>query len=169
MRWIAIFLLTGLLGACSVGGPTVSSTDPVSVEPPSSPNWALGAPREAQTAALPTHDVPVFATGPSELLAYLDAIALADETVIAVEPEWTSDTPSGAYVQRSALLGFPDVISVKTIDLGAGDAGQRASLIIYSRSVYGYSDLGVNAERLDRWIAELSRRAPVVAGRGTGG
>ncbi|MCB1632914.1 MAG: DUF1499 domain-containing protein [Pseudomonadales bacterium] len=31
----------------------------------------------------------------------------------------------------------------------------RSTLIIYSRSVYGYSDLGVNKARVNRWLAEL--------------
>ncbi|MEM7506051.1 MAG: DUF1499 domain-containing protein [Pseudomonadota bacterium] len=169
MRWIAIVGLAGLLAACSGGDLTSVQADPASATPPGSANWALGAPREVDTATAPTHGVPIFATGPEELLNYLDAVALGDDNVEAIPPGWTTAKTARAYVQRSAIFGFPDVVSVEAVDLGTGDAGQRASLVIYSQSIYGYSDLGVNGERLDRWLSRLADTAPLVAGRGTGG
>ncbi|MEM8792219.1 MAG: DUF1499 domain-containing protein [Pseudomonadota bacterium] len=169
MRWIAMIVLTGVLAGCSGEDPASSQADPADVTPPGTPNWALAAPREVATSGTPTHEVPIFATGPEELLGYLDAVALADERVEAVAPAWPADGPARAYVQRSAAFGFPDVISVEAVDLGTGDAGQRASLVIYSQAVYGYSDLGVNGERIERWLAGLSETAPVVGGRGLGG
>ena len=33
---------------------------------------------------------------------------------------------------------------------------QRATLAIYSRSVYGRSDFGVNGKRVTRWLADLA-------------
>lgn len=54
------------------------------------------------------------------------------------------------FVQRSKLMGYPDVISVRVTPL---DEGSRLS--VWSRSRYGQSDLGVNRARLDRWIADL--------------
>lgn len=168
MRFAMALALMGFLAACSGEDLTAVQADPVSVTTTGSPNWALAAPREIKTATMPTQEVPIFATGAEELLGYLDTVALADDRVEALDPAWTTTRPARAYVQRSSTFGFPDVISVEAIDLGAGDAGQRASLVIYSQAVYGYSDLGVNRERLERWLSRLSDIAPPVAGRAFG-
>jgi len=55
-------------------------------------------------------------------------------------------------VQRSALFRFPDTVSIEVIPLG----DSRSTLAIYSRSTYGYSDLGVNRKRIERWLARLA-------------
>ena len=47
-------------------------------------------------------------------------------------------------------MGFPDAISIRLMPEGAG-----TKLEIFSRSRYGYSDLGVNAARVAAWIAAL--------------
>ncbi len=54
-------------------------------------------------------------------------------------------------VQRSALFRFPDLIAVRFIDLGKG----KSTLAVYSRSVYGRSDLGVNRARIMAWVREV--------------
>lgn len=56
------------------------------------------------------------------------------------------------FVVRSALFRFPDLISVQAIDAGGG----KSTLAIYSRSVYGRSDLGVNRARCLGWLARLN-------------
>lgn len=60
--------------------------------------------------------------------------------------------PGGVYwiVQRSRLFRFPDHISVAFVERPGG-----AGVVIYSASVYGRSDLGANAKRVDAWLAEL--------------
>lgn len=165
MRWMAIFVMVAAVAGCSGADIDAFQADPLSVSAPGSPNWVLAAPREVDPTAEPTIEVPIYATGPAELLGYVDTVARADDRVEAVEPVWPTSGLARAYVQRSATFGFPDVISIEAIDLGAGDAGQRASLVIFSRSVYGYSDLGVNTERVRRWLTRLSEIAPVVDGR----
>ncbi len=55
------------------------------------------------------------------------------------------------FVQRSAVLGFPDTIRVQAVETAAG-----ASVILYSRSTYGYWDLGVNRARVERWLKLLT-------------
>lgn len=54
-------------------------------------------------------------------------------------------------VARSALFRFPDLIAVRCLDLGKA----RSSLAVYSRSVYGRSDLGVNRARTMAWVREV--------------
>lgn len=52
------------------------------------------------------------------------------------------------YITRSAVFGFPDYTTVRQ---------DGAELAIYGRLRMGYSDLGVNAARIDRWLALLAQ------------
>jgi uncharacterized protein (DUF1499 family) len=58
------------------------------------------------------------------------------------------------YVQRSRLLRFPDLVTVRFIPID----DTHATLAIYSRSIYGKGDLGVNRTRIDDWLAKLKAR-----------
>jgi uncharacterized protein (DUF1499 family) len=55
------------------------------------------------------------------------------------------------YIQRSARFRFPDIITVRFISVSPS----QSAFAIYSRSVYGESDFGVNRERIDAWLAIL--------------
>ena len=52
------------------------------------------------------------------------------------------------WVERSALVNYPDIIAAELVPLPEG-----AGLYLYSRSLFGWSDLGVNRRRVDRWLA----------------
>jgi uncharacterized protein (DUF1499 family) len=55
------------------------------------------------------------------------------------------------YVQRTAYWRLPDIITVRFIETEHG----RSTLAVYSRSVYGHSDLGANKARIEAWLAKL--------------
>ncbi len=55
------------------------------------------------------------------------------------------------FIQRSAFFRFPDVITVEFIPLDA----EHATLAVLSRARYGHLDFGVNAARIEAWIAKL--------------
>ena len=55
------------------------------------------------------------------------------------------------YEQRSKFMAFPDYITVKIVSEDDG----KSRLIIYSRSRFGYFDLGVNRTRIKAWTAAL--------------
>jgi len=57
------------------------------------------------------------------------------------------------YIQRTALLRFPDWITVRFI---AKDH-EVSTLAIYSRSVYGYGDMGANKARVQLWLTALKK------------
>lgn len=57
------------------------------------------------------------------------------------------------FIQRSAVMRYPDSITVRFISLESG----HATLAIYSRSHYGHSDLGVNENRVRTWLAALEK------------
>jgi uncharacterized protein (DUF1499 family) len=65
----------------------------------------------------------------------------------------SDDELRARFVQRSALLRFPDVIDAEIITIDA----THSTLALYSRSVIGISDLGVNRARLARWLEALRR------------
>jgi hypothetical protein len=82
--------------------------------------------------------------------------AIAWDAMIARQSRVSEHNRSGdgrqrTYVQRTALVGFPDVITVEFVDLDGG----QSSLIVYSRSQYGYSDIGANRRRVLAWIADV--------------
>lgn len=55
------------------------------------------------------------------------------------------------YVARTPLMGYPDYISVRAVDLGGG----RAALVVFSRARFGYSDGGMNRKRMLLWLKEF--------------
>jgi uncharacterized protein (DUF1499 family) len=65
----------------------------------------------------------------------------------------SADPASGEirFVQTSAILQFPDTISVHTWPVGEN----QSTLAIYSRSLVGRSDLGANGKRIKSWLAAL--------------
>ena len=82
--------------------------------------------------------------------------------VVSAEPNSTELTcgdscdRSGRFVEYSPVFQFPDVIDVRVTEAGA----KASTLAIYSRSVVGIGDLGVNQERTRRWLAALQRIMP---------
>jgi len=54
------------------------------------------------------------------------------------------------------VFNFPDLVMVQI----RAEGPDRSDLIVYSRSVYGHSDLGVNRKRIDAWLAALQTKIP---------
>ena len=140
---LGVRTLAGVIGAAvyfrNVSMPAeVWHVDPARVTPPASPNFARLTGAEA----------PVFDMAPEALGLRIEAIATAEGAErIAGDPASGQMT----YVVRSRLMGFPDAISIRLVPL---DQGTRME--IFSRSRFGYSDMGVNGARVARWIAALS-------------
>jgi uncharacterized protein (DUF1499 family) len=123
---------------------------------PASPNTYLIAPPGLCRAATPHEAAPVFAQDAPAVRAAFAKVAMGEPRVTA---EGRDDAGlADDYVQRSALMRFPDTISVRFIPLEAGGS----TLALYSRSKVGYSDMGVNKKRVQRWMtllkAELGAR-----------
>lgn len=147
--WSAGFLVVlGVVGLLVVRSaehdPDLWHVDPADAARTGKPNDALAAPVDT-TRAEPDIVLSVVSKPSIELLAALDAVARAEPRVEVV----AGGVEAGkiTYVQRSAIIGFPDYISVSTIETIDGNG-----LILWSRSRYGHSDLGVNRARLERWL-----------------
>jgi uncharacterized protein (DUF1499 family) len=143
LKWVALGIV--LLIAIALVLPRMVSDDPVAwsvdpstVTPPDSPNSYLVTGHDAITLPLP----------PSQALDRIHAIAMdAPRTRLL-----SRDNAAGraTYVQRSAIFGFPDYISIGVVP---AEGGSRLS--IYSRSRFGYSDLGANKARVEQWLDKI--------------
>ncbi len=135
---VSLFLSPGL----------VAPVDWPSLRRPSSPNTYLMAPpgftSAAADATAPSFNMPI-----ETLMQRWDAM-IARQPRVAKKAK-TDDGLQIDYVQRTLFMRFPDWITVRFIPAGR----DRATLAIYSRSVYGYSDLGVNKARVQSWVAGL--------------
>ncbi|MBF9030083.1 DUF1499 domain-containing protein [Rhodobacterales bacterium HKCCE3408] len=114
--------------------------DPVEVEPPVTPNFAL---RRGETA-------PLIQRPAAEVATRLEAVAEAGGAQVI---GGSADSGFVTYVVRTPVMGFPDAVSVRLIPEGDG-----TRVAIFSRSRFGYGDMGVNADRVARWIDALSGR-----------
>jgi uncharacterized protein (DUF1499 family) len=152
MRWLLRMLVALLYPACAMPGATGLPIPPLmnmaALHRPGTPNTALAAPAGFQ----PTPDIvtPAYKVSPQQLFAAIQRVATsAPRSFLQVEyPERLQ----AHYVLRSDWLNFPDLVTIQvTLD---------SHLILWSRSVYGRSDLGVNKARLATWLAALDRVLP---------
>ena len=133
LAWLIGLLLPacGAVGAAGLPHPALLAMDAIRL--PASPNAALVTqPYQAPAARLYDAVLRVAAAQPRTFLA---AEYPAERQV--------------HYVVRSAVFNFPDLVTAQVDDAGTG-----STLILYSRSVYGYSDFGVNRTR----VQGLARR-----------
>ena len=162
--WI-LGLILPACGAAGAGGllrPV--PLDVTHIERPDRPNTALAAP--AGFHPVPDVETRVYDVSVSRLYDAIRAVA-HDEPRTFPAAEFP-DRHQADYVVRSAVFNFPDLVTVVALDPAAQSvAGGRSpeqaetgssSLIIWSRSVYGRSDLGVNRARILTWLKALDRR-----------
>ena len=118
-----------------------------------SPNDALAAPPDVCPARSDTTP-PEFAMPAPALRTLFRAMLESEAHVERVAADDAALTDR--YVQRTALLRFPDTVVVQFLERGPG----RSTLALYSRSQVGRSDFGVNRARIARWLGKLSALAP---------
>lgn len=126
------------------------------LERKASPNQYLVAPDGLTPRAQPDAASPVFPVPPDRLRdAFLAVVAEASRTTLL---DRSADGLHLTLVQRSALLRFPDYIDV-SIQPAPGGTSDGSTIALYSRSRFGYSDLGVNRKRVEDWMAALKTKA----------
>ncbi len=147
------WLLGLLLPACGgFGADRVAAPRPLDIahfDRPSTPNTALAAP--VGTGIRPDIVVPEYPVPASRLLAAIERVAGSEPRTWRLDP--AGDTGQTArYVVRSAIWNFPDIVSVEVLPRRA----DASTFALYSRSVYGRSDFGINLRRITAWIAALN-------------
>jgi uncharacterized protein (DUF1499 family) len=135
------------------GNPDLGDVTFETLERRTTPNDALACPPDVCAAASDVSP-PVWALPPAGLRQVFAAVIATEPRVTLVAAD--DETLTDRYIQRSAVLGFPDTVVVRFLDRPGG----RSTLALYSRSEFGRSDLGVNKARVIRWIARLGERVP---------
>jgi uncharacterized protein (DUF1499 family) len=154
--------LVGLiLPACGFSGaeglPPPSMVDVAHITRPASPNTALAAP--AGFSPRPDIVTPAYHLAAPDLLAAMQAVAASQPRTF--QAGLFTDGLQVHYVARSAAFNFPDLITVQV----RAESPDTSDLIIYSRSVYGESDFGVNRKRIEAWLAALQGKLPPASER----
>ena len=90
---------------------------------------------------------------PDELLARLKKTALAEPDTSELSCEPNCDRVA-RILQHTRLMRFPDTIDLEVFAAGEG----QSTLALYSRSLLGRKDFGVNRARVERWLAALDQR-----------
>jgi uncharacterized protein (DUF1499 family) len=147
LAWLIGFVLPACAASGAQGLPQPQLIDMQRIERPTSPNTALAGPTGF---ALPPDVVtPTYRMPASRLYQVMRAVAAAQpRTFLAVD--YAAERQIH-WVVRSAAFNFPDLVTAQVSDAGP----DGSTLVLYSRSVYGHSDLGVNRRRLDTWLAAL--------------
>ncbi len=152
LAWLIGLVLPACGFPAAEGLPTPQVMDVAHIVRPASPNTALAAP--GGFTPVPDVVTPVFGLPPDQLFAVvLDVAAGSPRTYQAAV---FRDRLQAHFVARSLVFNFPDLVMVQVRKLAA----DSSDLIVYSRSVYGHSDLGVNRRRVDAWLAALQAKIP---------
>ena len=115
------------------------------------PNQYLLCPK-GMCAAETDGEAPVFDVPVEQLQVAWDEM-LAEQPRIEVQRRDVTNLQID-YVQRSRLLRFPDLITVRFVPID----DTHSTVAIYSRSVWGKGDMGVNRTRVEEWLARLKAR-----------
>jgi uncharacterized protein (DUF1499 family) len=136
--------LGALFGRGPEGLPPPEPVEFRSLVLPRSPNACLAAPAGAHPAAhLATPPLPVGAATAWPVLRRFGQRFPRTHRLA----EWP-ERRQAQWVERSPRLGFPDVIAAELAEAPGGVVG----LFLYSRSLFGWSDLGVNRRRVEAWM-----------------
>jgi uncharacterized protein (DUF1499 family) len=147
LAWLIGFVLPACAAAGTQGLPPPQPIDMHRIERPASPNTALAGP--AGFAPPPDVVTPTYQLPAARLSDAVRAVAAAQpRTFLAADYAAEHQTH---WVVRSAVFNFPDLVTAQVTDVGP----DSSTLVLYSRNVYGHSDLGVNRQRLDDWLAAL--------------
>jgi uncharacterized protein (DUF1499 family) len=157
LAWLISLALPACGFPAAEGLPMPPIMDVAHIVRPSSPNTALAAPAGFNPA--PDVVTPHYQLAPDRLFALVRDVAGSQPRTFqaALYPEQLQVH----YVNRSAAFNFPDLVMVQV----KPDGTHGSDLIVYSRSVYGESDLGVNRKRVTTWLAALQTKIPQTSER----
>lgn len=115
-------------------------------------NSALAAPSDFRPPPdLATQDYRVT---PQAMFAAAQAAVLAQPRTVP-HGEFP-DALQAHFVVRSAVIGFPDLVVLQVLP----SPGNSSQIVIWSRSVYGRYDFGVNRRRLIAWLSAIEAALP---------
>jgi len=135
------------------GNPDLGMVDFASLARGPKPNEALACPpghcpnyKDAMPAPVFNIEAPRIARVLADDLAMLERTTRVDDE---------SDPLRFRYVTRTPLMHYPDTVNIEIIPLASVDGEPRSSIAIHSRAKLGYSDLGMNRARIEKWLSRL--------------
>jgi uncharacterized protein (DUF1499 family) len=128
--------------------PKTEATDFAKLRKNAKPNQYLVCPKN-HCAELPDLIPRVYPVGAAKLSSTWHKIVMAAPDV--TEQSRNNFIGSVDYIQRTSRMRYPDQISVQFFEQG----NNQSTIAIYSRSIYGYSDKGVNKARVTAWLTRL--------------
>jgi hypothetical protein len=137
-------MLQMMLGRGPAGVPAAEPIDFPTLRLPSSPNAHLAAPPGATNERHET--IPLLPVSADAAWEVLRRLGDGMERVWKMA-EWP-ERRQAQWVARTRWMNYPDLINGAVVELPGG-----AGLFLYSRSLVGYSDLGVNKARIADWRA----------------
>jgi Protein of unknown function (DUF1499) len=115
------------------------------LRPPKTPNHFLLCPKDycvfGADAEAPVYDMPV------DKLRNVFFEAMELNPYMSIEKNY-NDVDQFDIVERSRYFAFPDIMTVRFFTRGE----DKSTLAIYSRSVYGHYDFGVNRARVEKLL-----------------
>lgn len=150
LLWLVAAVLVGLAAFSAyvrmdAATPAEVNVDLATAERTGRPNDFFAAPA-GMTAATPDRIMSPDGRSAEAVMTAFDTAALAAPRVALMAGG--PGEGRATYVQRSLVIGFPDYITVEAMQTDDG-----AALAVWSRARYGYSDWGVNRERVEAWLA----------------
>ena len=136
------------------GPPDLGDVDFATLVRRKTPNDALACPVDLCRAKTDLVS-PVYGVEAPALRQALEQAVAAEPRLLKVAADDVALTDR--WIQRSALLGFPDTIVAHALPAGPG----HSTIALYSRSQLGAGDLGVNRARIERWLRLLAQRVPL--------
>ncbi|WP_370206082.1 DUF1499 domain-containing protein [Pararhodobacter marinus] len=127
---VALFLVFAVYVRLAPSDPQDWHVDPATAPDPERPNFA----RIDRVVAL----------SPDDAAAQIAAQARREGATLLA-----GDEMFGTWIARTALMRYPDYVSIRLTPEGEG-----TRVTALSRARFGYSDRGVNAARLGRWIPD---------------
>jgi uncharacterized protein (DUF1499 family) len=145
--WILGLFLPACGATGAQGLPVPQPMDMARIVRPATPNTFLAGPAKMT----PTPDLTIPA-----MPITADALYQKAKAAFTKQPRTfvAADYPQYRqihFVVRSEILNYPDLVTVE-ID---PDGPTHGTITIWSRSVYGHSDLGVNKALVEAWLNAL--------------
>jgi hypothetical protein len=135
-------MLEMMLGRGPAGLPPPVALDFGALRLPSSPNAHLAAP--SGTTAERHETTPVLPVSPDAAWQVLRRLGEGMERVWKLA-EWP-ELRQAQWVARTRWMNYPDLVNGQILELPGG-----CGLFLYSRSLVGRSDFGVNQARIAAW------------------
>ena len=114
---------------------------------PSSPNTYLAGP--AGFVPAPDLQTRKYDVSAAQLFTQVQGVITAQPRTTALA--FDGDKLHADYVARSLVVGFPDILLTQVLPMTEG----TSALVLYSYSLKGYYDFGVNRRRVKAILAAL--------------